>query len=311
VNDSISLKVNICGIEFNNPVIAASGTFGFGREYSEYIDIGELGGISVKGLTLEPRKGNKPPRVAETPAGMLNSVGLQNPGVHSFIEKELPFLREYGKKHGVRILANVAGSNIGDYKEMVRILSGTDIDAIELNVSCPNVKEGGISFGSTEQGIYVVVNAVRPLCKKPLIVKLTPNVTDIKVIAKAARDAGADALSLINTLVGMSIDVNSRRPVLRNNTGGLSGPAVKPVAIRMVWEAANAVDIPVIGMGGVMSGDDAAEFMLAGASAVMVGTASFVNPYACIDVISGLRDYMERSGFNNPNEFIGKVEKWP
>jgi dihydroorotate dehydrogenase (NAD+) catalytic subunit len=241
---------------------------------------------------------------------MLNSVGLQNPGVHSFIENELPFLREYGKKSGMRILANVAGSNIGDYIEMVRILSDTDIDAIELNVSCPNVKEGGISFGSTEQGIYGVVGAVKPLCKKPLIVKLTPNVTDIKVIARAARDAGADALSLINTLVGMRIDVNSRRPVLRNNTGGLSGPAVKPVAVKMVWEAANAVDIPVIGMGGIMSGDDAAEFMLAGASAVMVGTASFINPNACIDVISGLRDYMQRAGFNNPDEFIGKVEIW-
>jgi len=307
--EDLRMGVNICGIDFKNPVIAASGTFGFGREYAEYIDLGQLGGISVKGLTLEPRLGNKSPRSAETPAGMLNSVGLQNPGVEAFIENELPFLRQF-RDEKLRIVANVAGSRTEDYAEMVKLLSETEVDAIELNVSCPNVKDGGITFGTSIEAISEVVGAVRPLCRKPLIVKLTPNVTDIAVIARAARDAGADALSLINTLTGMKIDVYTQRPVLRNNTGGLSGPAVKPIAVRMVWEAANAVDIPIIGMGGITSGEDAVEFLLAGACAVMVGTANFIYPDACIRVLSGISEYMEKTGVKRVRDLVGKVKMW-
>jgi len=299
----IDLSVDICGIRLKNPVIAASGTFGFGREHADYADLNKIGGISVKGLTLRPREGNKPPRVAETPAGMLNSVGLQNPGVRYFIENEIRFLRQYS----AAIIANIAGNTIEEYCEMSEILSDADIDAIELNVSCPNVKAGCVAFGNTPEGIYEITSQVRKHCRKPLIVKLTPNVTSISGIAAAAEAAGADAVSLINTLLGMAVDIETRRPVLANNTGGLSGPAVKPIAVRMVHEVYKTVKIPVIGMGGIFNGNDAVEFMLAGASAVMVGTANLVYPDACIKVCEGIEQYMRRHGFNSVADITGKL----
>ena len=299
----IDLSVDICGIRLKNPVIAASGTFGFGREHADYADLNKIGGISVKGLTLRPREGNKPPRVAETPAGMLNSVGLQNPGVRYFIENEIRFLRQYS----AAIIANIAGNTIEEYCEMSEILSDADIDAIELNVSCPNVKAGCVAFGNTPEGIYEITSQVRKHCRKPLIVKLTPNVTSISGIAAAAEAAGADAVSLINTLLGMAVDIETRRPVLANNTGGLSGPAVKPIAVRMVHEVYKTVKIPVIGMGGIFNGNDAVEFMLAGASAIMVGTANLVYPDACIKVCEGIEQYMRRHGFNSVADITGKL----
>ncbi len=289
----MDLSVNIAGLRLKNPVIAASGTFGFGREFSKYFDLNRLGGISVKGLTLEPRKGNDPPRIAETPGGILNSVGLQNPGVHAFIRDEIPFLRE----HDLAIIANIAGNSIEDYCKMAEILTDADIDAIELNVSCPNVKEGCLLFGSSASGVFEVTRNVRRICKKPLIVKLSPNVTDIAEIAKAAEDAGADCISLINTILGMVIDIEKRQPVLANIMGGLSGPAVKPVAVRMVYQAAKAVKVPVIGMGGIACANDAVEFLLAGASAVMIGTAGFVNPGVWVETIEGIEEYMIKHRF--------------
>lgn len=301
---SIDLKVNIAGVEFKNPVIAASGTFAFGREYSGFLDLNHIGGISVKGLTLEPRRGNRPPRIAETPGGILNSVGLQNPGVKAFISEELPFL----KSHDTRIIANIAGNTADEYEAMVGLLNETAVDMIELNVSCPNVKAGCIAFGSTPSGISEITSRIKKVCRKPLMVKLTPNVTDIKEIALAAEASGADALSLINTVYGMAVDIRTRRPVLANNFGGLSGPAVKPVAIRMVYEAACAVDIPVVGMGGITTGEDAVEFLLAGARAVMVGTASFVNPAACADVAAGIEEYLKTNNYCNTREIVGKLE---
>jgi len=295
------MAVNIAGLRLKNPVIAASGTFGFGREYSAFFDLSRLGGIAVKGLTLKPRKGNPPPRIAETPSGILNSVGLQNPGVHAFIRDEIPFLRRYD----TAIIANASGNTVEEYEEMVRILSDADVDAIELNLSCPNVKEGCMVFGSTAAGITQVVSRVRPFCKKPLIVKLTPNVTDICELACAAESAGADAVSLINTLLGMAIDVKTRRPVLGNIMGGLSGPAVKPIALRMVYQVSRAVKIPVIGMGGISNGTDVVEFLLAGASAVMIGTAGFVNPYAWVEAIDGLEQYMIENNCHSVAELTG------
>ncbi|NLK86854.1 MAG: dihydroorotate dehydrogenase [Clostridiaceae bacterium] len=300
----IDMSVDICGIKLKNPVIAASGTFGFGREHAGFIDINKLGGISVKGLTLKPRMGNRPPRVAETPAGMLNSVGLQNPGVHYFIENELPFLRQ----HTAAVIANIAGNTIDEYCEMTEILSDADIDAIELNVSCPNVREGCIAFGTTPAGITEITQQVKRYAKKPLIVKLTPNVSSIADTAAAAESAGADAVSLINTLLGMAIDVETRRPVLANNTGGLSGPAVKPVAVRMVYEVSRTVKIPVIGMGGIFCGNDAVEFMLAGADAVMVGTANMIYPDACIKVCMGIEQYVRKLGYSRAADITGSLE---
>ena len=301
MNNSMDLKVNVAGINLKNPVIAASGAFGFGHEYSQYFDLNRMGGIAVKGLTPLPRKGNAPPRIAETPAGILNSVGLQNPGVHAFIQKEIPFIRQYD----TAIIANASGNTIEEYESMVEILSDADIDAIELNLSCPNVKQGCMSFGSTSEGVSQVVKRVRAFCKKPLIVKLTPNVTDITEIARAAEDSGADAVSLINTLLGMAIDANTRRPILANITGGLSGPAVKPIALRMVYQVSKAVKIPIIGMGGISNGTDAIEFLLAGASAVMIGTAGFVNPNVWIETIDGIEAYMQKHGVKSVNELIG------
>ena len=296
----VDLSVALPWFTLKNPVIAASGAYGFGREYAGYTDLGALGGISVKGLTAEARAGNRPPRIAETPSGVLNSIGLQNPGARAFINDELPFIRSFD---GLRVIANAAGGTPDEYRECVSILSDSAVDAIELNVSCPNVKEGGLGFGATEETIYKLVSFVRPSCRKPLIVKLTPNTGDIGALAKAAERAGADALSLINTLLGMKIDVHTRRPVLANNTGGLSGPAVRPVAVRMTWEAARAVRIPVIGMGGITSGEDAVEFMLAGAAAVMVGAHNFVEPDACARVVSGIYDYCIKHGYGSPSEF--------
>jgi dihydroorotate dehydrogenase (NAD+) catalytic subunit len=304
MSTNIDLSVNIAGIKFDNPVIMASGTYGFGHEYSEYIDLNALGGISVKGLTLKERKGNPPPRIAETPAGILNSVGLQNPGVEAFKKHDLPFLKQYN----TRIIANIAGNTIEEYCKMAEILGDSGIDAIELNVSCPNVKAGGLAFGTDPRLIDEITSSVRKYCKQPLIVKLSPNVGDIKAMARAAEAAGADCVSLINTLLGMAIDIHRKKPILANNFGGLSGPAVKPVAVRMVYEAAHAVKIPVIGMGGIATGDDAVEFLLAGAAAVMVGTANFVEPAVPLEIIAGLKNYMNRYGYNSLYDIIGKLE---
>jgi dihydroorotate dehydrogenase (NAD+) catalytic subunit len=301
---NIDLQVDIAGLKLKNPVIAASGTFGFGREYSDYLDLNALGGISVKGLTLKPRQGNKPPRIAETPAGILNSVGLQNPGVNAFIREELPFIRKYD----LAVIANIAGNTVEEYCEMAEILGDADIDAIELNVSCPNVKEGCVAFGNTPGGIANITKQVRRYCKKPLIVKLTPNVTDIREIATAAEASGADSLSLINTILGMAVDINRKKPVLANNFGGLSGPAIKPVALRMVYEVSHTVKIPVIGMGGISKGEDAVEFMLSGAAAVMVGTYNFINPSACADVVNGIKEYLELCNYSSVYDIIGKLE---
>jgi dihydroorotate dehydrogenase (NAD+) catalytic subunit len=300
----VDLSVDIGGLKLKNPVIAASGTFGFGREHSLFFNLNKIGGISVKGLTLEPRQGNKPPRIAETPAGMLNSIGLENPGVKYFVENAIPFLRTFS----TAIIANIAGNTIEEYCQMARILSDADIDAIELNVSCPNVKAGCVAFGNTPSGIAEITSKVRKFCRKPLIVKLTPNVADIAEIAVAAEESGADALSLINTLLGMAIDIETRRPVLANNTGGLSGPAIKPVAVRMVYEVAQAVKIPVIGMGGISSGCDAVEFMLAGADAVMVGTAGLVYPDIFIRIIEEIKEYMAKNSMSRVADLTGKLE---
>lgn len=299
----MNLKVNIAGVELNNPIITASGTFGFGREYGEYFDLNELGAICVKGLTLEPRAGNKPPRIAETYGGILNSVGLQNPGVDAFADYELPEL----KKYSCKVIANIAGSTVDDYCAMAEKLDGTDVDMLEMNISCPNVRAGGVAFGTNRDTVEHITAAVRARTSKPLIVKLSPNVTDIAEMARAAEAGGADALSLINTLLGMAIDVNTRRPILANGTGGLSGPAVKPVAVRMVYQVAQAVKLPIIGMGGVTTGKDAVEFMLAGATAVAVGTASFMNPCACVDIKRGLCAYMEQHNVGDVNELVGGV----
>ncbi len=304
MSNNIDLSVNIAGINFNNPVIMASGTYGFGREYGEYVDLNALGGISVKGLTLKERAGNPPPRIAETPAGILNSVGLQNPGVEAFKEHDLPFL----KKYNTRIIVNISGNTIEEYCKMAEILGDSEVAALELNVSCPNVKAGGMAFGTDPGLIEEITRAVKKYCRQPLIVKLSPNVGDIKVMAKAAEAAGADCISLINTLLGMAVDIHRRRPILANNFGGLSGPAVKPVAVRMVYEAAHAVKIPVIGMGGINTSDDAIEFLLAGASAVMVGTANFVNPQVPVEIIKGLKAYMENYGLTSLKELIGALE---
>lgn len=298
----IDMSVNIAGIKMKNPVMTASGTYGFGREYAKFYDLSKLGGIVVKGLTLEPREGNKPPRIAETPAGMLNSVGLQNPGIEYFLKEELPFLRSYD----VAVIANIAGNTVEEYCKMTSRIGGS-VDGIELNISCPNVKEGGVAFGTKCESVYNITRRVKELCEVPLIVKLSPNVTDIKEIALAAQEGGADALSLINTLLGMSIDIKTRKPVLANVVGGLSGPAVKPVAVRMVWQVAQAVNIPVVGMGGISTWQDAVEFMLVGADAVSVGTANFVDAYTPLKIAEGVKDYVQRNGFKSAGELKGKV----
>lgn len=300
------LSVKIAGVEFKNPVITASGTFGFGREYAELYPLEKLGGISCKGITLKERLGNPPPRIAETPSGILNSVGLQNPGVEKFIKEDLGWL----KQQNTVVIANAAGHSLEDYCKTVEILETSDVDMIELNLSCPNVKEGGINFGTSCMSVENVTSEIRKRTKKPLIVKLTPNVTDITELALAAESAGADSVSLINTLTGMKIDINTRRPVLRNNTGGLSGAAVFPVAVRMVWQVANKVQIPVIGMGGITTWEDAVEMLLAGASALQVGTAIFHDVFAPIKIVDGLNNYLDQKGIKSVNDIVGKVETW-
>ena len=297
------LSVNICGVHFNNPIIAASGTIGFGREYSEFYPLSVFGGISCKGTTLKERPGNPPPRIAETPMGMLNAVGLQNPGVEHFIKYDLPWL----KQQKTVAIANVAGSTRDDYCRMAEILSDTDIDMIELNISCPNVKEGGVQFGTSCESVAAITKAVRACCKKPLIIKLSPNVSDIASIAKAAESESADALSLINTLTGMRIDINTRRPIIRNITGGMSGPAVFPVAVRMVWQVKNAVSIPVIGMGGITTWKDAVEMIMAGADAIQIGTALFTDPYSPLKIAEGLNAYLDRNGMKSVTELTHTV----
>ncbi len=300
------LTVNIAGVEFKNPVITASGTFGFGREYSEFYPLKEIGGLSCKGITLKPRMGNPPPRIAETPSGILNAVGLQNPGVDYFIERDLPWLKE----QETVVIANIAGNTPEEYAQMAEKLSESSVDMIEVNISCPNVKHGGVQFGTSCQSVGAITREVRAHCKKPLMVKLSPNVSDIAEIARAAESEGADALSLINTLTGMRIDINTRRPIIRNNTGGLSGPAVFPVAVRMVWQTAGAVKIPVVGMGGISTWRDAVEMMLAGASAIQVGTALFSDPYAPLKIKEGLNRYLDDQGIASVTELAGMVKPW-
>jgi len=297
------LNVTFAGVPFKTPVVVASGTFGFGREYGEIFDLSRLGGICVKGLTLRPRLGNPPPRIAETPMGILNSVGLQNPGVDRFIEEELPYL----KTLGTNIIANISGETVEEYAEMAEKLSVAGVDLIEVNISCPNVKAGGAAFGTSCDAAASVTRAVKRAARVPVMVKLTPNVTDIAEIARAVEDAGADAVSLINTLLGMRIDINTRRPVLKNNTGGLSGPAVFPVAVRMVWQVRRAVKIPICGMGGISTGEDAVEMMLAGADIVAVGTALFRDPFAAIRVTEGIVRYLDEHQIENVTEITGKV----
>jgi len=306
LNHTIDQAVSFAGVALKNPVVVASGTFGFGREYGTYYDLSELGGICVKGLTPQRREGNPPPRIAETPMGVLNSVGLQNPGVDAFIAQELPDLR----KHNLAVIANISGDTPEEYGGMCEKLSAAGVDMIEVNISCPNVKAGGLLYG-TRPGLAAEVTAVaKRYATVPVIVKLSPNVTDIAEIARAVECAGADGISLINTLRGMRIDVATRRPVLKMNTGGLSGPAVLPVAVRMVWEVACAVKIPILGMGGVATGEDAAQLMLAGACAVAVGTACFTDPYAPVKVRDGLAQIASSQGLLAVRELTGGVQPW-
>ena len=297
------LSIEFAGVFFKNPVVAASGTFGFGREHAEYFDLSELGGICVKGLTKLPRSGNPPPRIAESPMGMLNSVGLQNPGVDAFIENELTRLRGYD----TAVIANISGNTVDEYAEMAEKLSDAAVDMIEVNVSCPNVRAGGMQFGTSAESIAAVTAAVRRRANVPVMIKLTPNVTDITEMARAAEESGADAVSLINTLTGMRIDISTRKPVLFNNTGGLSGPAILPVAVRMVWQVSQAVKIPVMGVGGVNSSESAVEMMLAGACLVGVGTAALTDPRAPVRIIEGICRYLEQSGVSAARDLTGKV----
>lgn len=298
------LSVNIAGVEFNNPIIAASGTIGFGHEYGELYPLSVFGGISCKGTTLKERPGNPPPRIAETPMGMLNAVGLQNPGVEHFINVELPWL----KKQNTVVIANAAGSTEDDYCKICEILSDSDVDMIELNISCPNVKEGGAQFGTSPQSVEKITSAVRKHCTKPLIIKLSPNVADIAAVAKAAENSGADAVSLINTLTGMRIDINTRRPIIKNVTGGMSGPAVFPVAVRMVYQVKKAVKIPVIGLGGISTWQDAVEMIMAGADAIQIGTILFTDPYAPLKISEGLHGYLDNHNISSVKDLTATVE---
>lgn len=300
------LSVKVAGVTFPNPVIAASGTYGFGEDYAPLYPLNKLGGISCKGTTMNEKLGNIPPRIAETTAGMLNAVGLQNPGVEVFVNKYLPKL----KRDGNVIIANVAGATLDDYRNIAARLDSTDVDMIELNISCPNVKQGGATWGTSCEGAATVTKAVRSATKKPIMVKLTPNVTNVVEIAKAVEAEGADCLSLINTLLGMRIDIRTKRPILHNNVGGFSGPAIFPVAVRMVWQVASAVNIDVVGMGGITTAEDAIEMMMAGAKAVQMGTAIFTDPYSPLKVIDGIEKYMVENNIENLSEICGSVKPW-
>ena len=300
----MNMNVNIAGVEWKNPVTVASGTFGSGEEFSEFVDLSKLGAVTTKGVANVPWPGNPVPRVAEVYGGMLNAIGLQNPGIDVFVERDIPYL----KKAGATIIVNVCGKSEKDYLEVVERLADQPVDLLEINVSCPNVKEGGIAFGQDPKALYDITKAVKAKAKQPIIMKLSPNVTDITEMAKAAVDAGSDALSLINTLTGMKIDIERRDFVLANKTGGMSGPAIKPVAVRMVYQVANAVDVPIIGMGGISTAEDALEFIMAGATAVSVGTANFINPATTLEVVDGIKTYMERHQINDINELIGCVK---
>ncbi|MDD6071407.1 MAG: dihydroorotate dehydrogenase [Clostridiales bacterium] len=300
----MNLSVKVAGVEFKNPVTVASGTFGSGAEYGDFVDLSKLGAVTTKGVANIPWPGNPTPRIAETYGGMMNAVGLQNPGIDVFCKRDIPFLRQYD----TNIIVNVCGKSEADYVEVVERLADEDVDMLEINVSCPNVKEGGIAFGQDPKALEQITKAVKAKAKQPVIMKLSPNVTDITVMAKAAEAGGADALSLINTLTGMKIDINRRNFAIANKTGGLSGPAIKPVAVRMVYQVANAVKLPIIGMGGIMNYEDAIEFMMAGATMVSVGTANFHDPYTTVKIIEGIEKFMKEKGIEDINEIIGCVK---
>lgn len=300
----MNTKVSIAGVELKNPITVASGTFGSGMEYDEFVDLNLLGAVTTKGVANVPWPGNPTPRVAETYGGMMNAIGLQNPGIDTFVKRDIPFLKEKDTK----IIVNVCGKSTEDYLDVVERLGDEPVDLLEINVSCPNVKEGGIAFGQDPKALYDITKAIKAKAKQPIIMKLSPNVTDITEMAKAAEAAGSDALSLINTLTGMKIDIERQTFAIANKTGGLSGPAVKPVAVRMVYQVANAVKIPIIGMGGICTAEDAMEFILAGATAVSIGTANFSNPYTTVEVIDGIEAYMRRHGVEDINELIGLVK---
>ncbi len=300
----MNLSVDLAGVPLKNPVMTASGTFGSGEEYSEFVDLGRLGAVVTKGVANVPWPGNPAPRIAETYGGMLNAIGLQNPGIDVFVKRDIPFLKQFD----TRIVVNVCGRTTEDYEEVVERLSGEPVDLLEINISCPNVKEGGIAFGQNAGAAEAITRAVKAKARQPVIMKLSPNVTDIAEMARAVEAGGADAVSLINTLTGMKIDVHRRTFALANRTGGLSGPAVRPVAVRMVYQAAQAVEIPVVGMGGIRNAEDALEFILAGATAVSVGTANFHDPYVTVKIVDGLREYMERYGVSDIRELIGAVK---
>lgn len=298
------IKVKIAGKEFKNPVTVASGTFGSGREYSEFIELSKLGAVTTKGVSNVAWEGNPTPRIAEVYGGMLNAIGLQNPGVDVFMERDLPFLEQ----QNTGIIVNVCGKTIEDYIEVVERLSESSVDMFEINISCPNVKEGGIAFGQSPDLIKEITSTLKSRSKKPIIIKLSPNVTDITVMARAAQEAGADAISLINTITGMKIDIHKRKFVLDNKTGGMSGPAIKPIALRMVYQAAQVVDIPIIAMGGITTAEDAIEFIMAGASMVSVGTANFYNPYASLEIVEGIEEYLQQNAISNIDEIRGIVK---
>ena len=299
----MNTKVNLAGVELKNPVMTASGTFGSGAEYSEFIDLSRLGAVVTKGVANVPWPGNPTPRIAEVHGGMLNAIGLQNPGINVFCQRDIPFLKQYDAK----IIVNVCGKTTEDYCEVVERLADEDVDMLEINISCPNVKEGGIAFGQDPKALEAITRAVKKYAKQPVIMKLSPNVADITVMAKAAEAGGADVLSLINTLTGMKIDVNRRTFAIANKTGGMSGPAVKPIAVRMVYQVAQAVKVPIIGMGGITTAEDALEFILAGATAVSVGTANFINPYTTVEVVEGIEAYMKKNQVADICELIGAV----
>jgi len=305
LNGLPDLRVKLGKLELKNPVLVASGTFGYGEEYAELIDLNKLGGIMTKAVTLRPKEGNPPPRLVEVPCGLLNAIGLENPGLEVFIREKLPFLRKFDTK----IIVNIAGEKEDDYLQIAKRLSKENgVDALEVNISCPNVKEGGLSFGTDPKVIYLLVKRLKEVCGLPLILKLTPNVTDIKEVAKAAEEGGADILSLVNTVLAMAVDVDTQRPKLGNIVGGLSGPAIRPIAVRMVWEVSGAVNIPIIGMGGIMKAEDALEFVIAGASAVAVGTANFVDPRTPLKVIEGIGRYLKDKGIDSFASLVGSLK---